>query len=387
MPIHNVIQKKNKVYIYDENNKLLFSKYGKLHEFNENSVSIITQDSLLVVRTYNEQGEEIKWDFLKFKVDVEFEYRGVTIKGYGVYDKKNYSGATMTSPIKGIESNITYHINAGFQLTFNENQIKDLAKESLKKAYDEYLLLINEKQGLSYLLRSANNQKKFLEKDYYELCSTETYIYLRFKNKEITESDYKKLVSPLKREKLHYEEKLKNAFIENYQKYYNRKTVIKNLEEMVKLLVGDELDEEDYFSEIARSIDEKVNHWWYPKIDFEFTDKMLKSILEIMKNFMTINGEYCWLSSSQIASIYDIEVEKVSEVYGLKLWSNSPNNYDSFERKIIDNLASIYEKDSSNCHFECTQCVTSEDLKDYLTSDYFTISPISKKINLYRFKA
>ena len=114
---------------------------------------------------------------------------------------------------------------------------------------------------------------------------------------------------------------------------------------------------------------------------------MLKAILEIMKNFMTINGEYCWLSSSQIASIYDIEVEKVSEVYGLKLWSNSPNNYDSFERKIIDNLASIYEKDSSNCHFECTQCVTSEDLKDYLTSDYFTISPISKKINLYRFKA
>jgi hypothetical protein len=45
------------------------------------------------------------------------------------------------------------------------------------------------------------------------------------------------------------------------------------------------------------------------------------------------------------------------------------------------------KKDSAMCHFECTQCVTSEDVKDYLTSDYFAISPICKKINLYRFKA
>lgn len=132
--------------------------------------------------------------------------------------------------------------------------------------------------------------------------------------------------------------------------------------------------------------------------DFEITDTMFQKFLEIMKKH-TIDGDlenkreeygnisrYCWMTSYQIAIIYNREYENVEEKYGLKIGGEGIDDNNSFAQRIAMKFASKHIPNSlSACHFEYSQ-MAKEDLTGMTFSGKVTSTVLSKNINLYRYK-
>ncbi len=132
--------------------------------------------------------------------------------------------------------------------------------------------------------------------------------------------------------------------------------------------------------------------------DFEITDSMFQKFLDILKRF-TINGDlenkrkeygnisrYCWMTSYQIAIIYNRDYENVKEVYGLEIGGEGTDDNASFAQKIAVKFATKHIPNSpSSCHFEYSQ-MAKEDLTGMTFSGKVTSTVLSKNINLYRYK-
>ena len=248
MTISRAIQAEpNKVSVYDENDKELFSKYGKIYKFDDSTVSIVTDETLYFVRTFDKQGNEIKKDFLKFTVEIEFEYKGTTIKGYGIYQKKDYIGAVMISPAKGIRTYDTLHIQLGFPITFNDSRVKELAVESLKKAYDEYLFLLGKKEDVARLLKWPYHNKIHYERYRDDLSSILKFIEQKYENKGISKELYEKFSFRLDIEIYNYNKMIENDFRINF---YRNFSIINNIDDVAAMIAHKGFDE-DHFIELS----------------------------------------------------------------------------------------------------------------------------------------
>lgn len=97
-------------------------------------------------------------------------------------------------------------------------------------------------------------------------------------------------------------------------------------------------------------------------------------------------SRYCWMTSYQIAIIYNREYENVEEKYGLKVGGEGIDDDNSLAHKIAINLANKYiPNDPSKCHFECSQ-MSEEVLSKMEFSKGVTSTVCGKNINLYRYK-
>ena len=132
--------------------------------------------------------------------------------------------------------------------------------------------------------------------------------------------------------------------------------------------------------------------------DFEITDAMFQNFLEIMQKH-TIDRDlenkreeygnisrYCWMTSYQIAIIYNREYENVEEKYGLKIGGEGTDDNASFAQKIAVKFATKHIPNSpSSCHFEYSQ-MSEEVLSKMQFSEGITSTVCGKNINLYRYK-
>lgn len=95
-------------------------------------------------------------------------------------------------------------------------------------------------------------------------------------------------------------------------------------------------------------------------------------------------SRYCWMTSYQIAIIYN-EKENVEKEYGIKVGGEGIDDNNSLAHKIAITLANKYiPNDSSKCHFECSQ-MTNIDLSKMAFGGVKS-TVLDKNINLYRYK-
>ena len=142
MPIAKAVQNGDIVELFDQDGNKILEEKGVFYELVGSTVRIKIGDNKL--KAIWQEGNKFRYDFETI-VNVEFEYKGVTIKGFSIFSVKNYFGATMTSPVNGIKTSDSYHIPGHAHWGNHESGIKIKTVESLKKAYDEYLELINNK--------------------------------------------------------------------------------------------------------------------------------------------------------------------------------------------------------------------------------------------------
>ena len=164
MAISNAVQEGNKVIVFDENGNEISSYNGKLCRFDDKSVTIYYETPVRHFNTFDERGNRLSMELEKSTLEVEFEYKGVVIKGVATYDDKNNYGVVMTSPINGLRTNNYSHINAGYPIKFQakggDYSIEARSIEALKAAYDEYLFLIENKSKLHFWLTYSESNKK-----------------------------------------------------------------------------------------------------------------------------------------------------------------------------------------------------------------------------------
>ena len=166
-------------------------------------------------------------------VNVEFEYKGVTIKGFGVFSKKDYNGATMTSPYNGIKTNDGYHIPGHAHWGNDERKIKHETIESLKRAYDEYLLLLSKKEDITKIVNAPFPLSRHLKKDRDELKSILDFVK-KYENKDrLSEYDYSDFIIRLEREIERYAKMIKNDYRVSF---YEKFSIIKNFNEVAELI-------------------------------------------------------------------------------------------------------------------------------------------------------
>ena len=125
--------------------------------------------------------------------------------------------------------------------------------------------------------------------------------------------------------------------------------------------------------------------------EFKITDKIFENILEIMKTLKSDglvnkvgsinNNQYCWVTSYQLAIIYDNEIEKVP----IPLGGENSGKTKTFADLIANRFANEYDKNPHRCHFEYSQ-MTNKNLKNMSFSKQINSSVCDKNINLYRYK-
>ena len=168
MKITKALQNGKFVEMFDENGNKVFEKEGELYEVNSPTVRVKTSEDTIDVIWAD--GKEIR-ERTEHIVNVEFEYKGVTIKGFSLYSVKDYNGATMTSPYNGIKTNDGYHIPGHAHCGNDKCKIEHETIESLKRAYDEYLLLLSKKEDITKIVNAPYPFSRHLKKNRDELIS------------------------------------------------------------------------------------------------------------------------------------------------------------------------------------------------------------------------
>ena len=235
MKITRALQNGKIVEIFDENENKVLEKEGELFEFNSPIVRVKTSED--TIDTILAEGKEIR-EQTEHIVNVEFEYKGVTIKGFGVFGKKDYNGATMTSPYNGIKTNDGYHIPGHAHWGNDERKIKHETIESLKRAYEEYLFILSKKDEITKIVNVPHPLRKYLDGPFgpkTELVSLLAFIEQKYKNKEITEGDYLTFRSRIEIEIENYSKMIENDYRVSF---YEKFSIIKNFNEVAESIAN-----------------------------------------------------------------------------------------------------------------------------------------------------
>ena len=254
MAICKAIQKEDKVIVYDENNNELHSYFGKLCKFDNKSVTIYYSSPVRHFCVYDDKGKKISMELEKSTLEIDFDYKGVIVRGVATYDDKNNYGVVMISPIKGLRTNNYSHINAAYPITFQakggSNSIETRSIEALKAAYDEYLFLIEKKSKLNFWLTLSESRKKYAEERLNDLKFVASFVKERFKKKEINEATFHKLNKIIKNEINEKKWNLGKIFADTFNDEVVfgscfEKPAIENLVEVARKIVADEISDND----------------------------------------------------------------------------------------------------------------------------------------------
>ena len=228
MLVTKAIQNGKTVEMFDEKGNKVFEKEGELFEFISPTVRVKTfEDTIDVIWA---EGKEI-CERTEHIVNVEFEYKGVTIKGFSLFSKKDYIGATMTSPYNGIKTNDGYHIPGHAHWGNDEWKIKHETIDSLKRAYDEYLLLLSKKEDIIKIVNAPFPLSKHLKTGRDELKSILEFVK-KYENKDrLSEYDYSNFAFRLEREIERYAKMIENDYRVSF---YEKFSIIKNFNEVAE---------------------------------------------------------------------------------------------------------------------------------------------------------
>ncbi|MBR4329523.1 MAG: hypothetical protein IKP71_06680 [Candidatus Riflebacteria bacterium] len=235
MSIAKAVQNGKIVEIFDQDGNKILEEEGVLYELNGLTVRIKTAENKL--NAIWQEGKKFHYE-RETIVNVEFEYKGVIIKGYSIFSVKDYCGATMISPVNGIKTLDSYHIPGHAHWGNCEGSIKIKTIESLKKAYDEYLFILSKKDEITKIVNVPHPLRKYLEGPFgpkTELVSLLAFIEQKYKNKEITEGDYLSFRSRIEREIENYSKMIENDYRVSF---YEKFSIIKNFNEVAQMIAN-----------------------------------------------------------------------------------------------------------------------------------------------------
>ncbi|MBP5470539.1 MAG: hypothetical protein J6Z11_14990, partial [Candidatus Riflebacteria bacterium] len=232
MHITKAIQNGKLVEMFDEKGNKVFENEGELYEFKSPTVRVKTfEDTIDAIWA---EGKEI-CERTEHLVNVEFEYKGVVIKGFGVFSKKDYNGATMTSPYNGIKTNDGYHIPGHAHWGNDERKIEHETIESLKRAYDEYLLLLRKKEDITKIVNAPFPLSRHLKKNREELISILDFVKKYEKKDRLSEYDYNTFIFRLEKEIENYAKMIENDYRVSF---YEKFSIIKNFNEVAESIAN-----------------------------------------------------------------------------------------------------------------------------------------------------
>ena len=235
MTIAKAVQNGEFVEIFDQDGNKILEEKGIFYELVGSTARIKIGDNKL--KAIWQEGNKFNYEFETI-VNVEFEYNGVTIKGYSIFSVKDYFGATMISPVNGIKTLDSYHIPGHAHWGNCEGSIKIKTIESLKKAYDEYLFILSKKDEITKIVNVPHPLRKYLEGPFgpkTELVSLLAFIEQKYKNKEITKGDYLSFRSRIEREIENYSKMIENDYRFSF---YEKFSIIKNFNEVAELIAN-----------------------------------------------------------------------------------------------------------------------------------------------------
>lgn len=232
MTIIKAVQNGKVVEIFDENENKVFEKEGELYEFKSPTVRVKTSEDTIDAIWAEEKEIREKTEHI---VEVEFEYKGVKIRGYSIFSVKDYCGATMTSPVNGIKTLDNYHIPGHAHWGNNEESIKNKTIESLKKSYDEYLLLLSKKEEVAGIVNAPYPLRKSLKGCKEELASILNFVK-KYENKNrLSEYDYHTFTFRLEKEIERYAKMIENDYRVSF---YEKFSIIKNFNDVAKMIAN-----------------------------------------------------------------------------------------------------------------------------------------------------
>ena len=232
MSITKAVQNGKIVEIFDQDGNKILEEEGVLFELNGLTVRIKTAENKL--KAIWQEGKKFHYE-RETIVNVEFEYKGVTIKGYSIFSVKDYCGATMTSPVYGIKTLDSYHIPGHAHWGNCEGSIKIKTIESLKKAYDEYLFILSKKDEITKIVNVPLPLREHLKVYKEELVSILNFVK-KYENKDrLSEYDYHIFTFRLENEIERYDKMIENDYRVSF---YEKFSIIKNFNEIAQMIAN-----------------------------------------------------------------------------------------------------------------------------------------------------
>ena len=232
MSIAKAVQNGKIVEIFDQDGNKILEEEGVLFELNGLTVRIKTAENKL--KAIWQEGKKFHYE-RETIVNVEFEYKGVTIKGYSIFSVKDYCGATMTSPVYGIKTLDSYHIPGHAHWGNCEGSIKIKTIESLKKAYDEYLFILSKKDEITKIVNVPLPLREHLKVYKEELVSILNFVK-KYENKDrLSEYDYHIFTFRLENEIARYDKMIENDYRVSF---YEKFSIIKNFNEIAQMIAN-----------------------------------------------------------------------------------------------------------------------------------------------------
>ena len=175
-----------------------------------------------------------------YSVDVKVEYKGVLLEGTAVYTRKDYGGVTMVSPFNGVRTNDGGHLPYMMPKAYHEEDIIPRAKESLKLAYDE-CLLIKQRDGkhLAFMIFNSENHINYMPNDVKKVSKAKAILKNKYREGVLSQWEYQTIVKELNQKITNLRDNAFNSLDYSYRLEYG-KTIIGNLDYTIKLLLDPE---------------------------------------------------------------------------------------------------------------------------------------------------
>ena len=175
-----------------------------------------------------------------YSVDVKVEYKGVLLEGTAVYTRKDYCGVTMISPFNGVRTNDGGHLPYMMPKAYHEEDIIPRAKESLKLAYDE-CLLIKQRDGkhLAFMIFNSENHINYMPNDVKKVSKAKAILKNKYREGVLSQWEYQTIVKELNQKVYNISDNAYKSLDTSYCMEYG-KTIIANLNYTIKLLLDPE---------------------------------------------------------------------------------------------------------------------------------------------------